>query len=162
MPKLPEDVDIIVNIQGDEALVSPDHIDLSAQVLIDSFDFEISMLATKFKKTASLSDVKVALNLFDQIVYFSRADIPYQASNPTYYKAYHVVCFRVNALKKFCSLDQSPIELVESIEYMRAIENNMKIGCKIVTSDAISVDTPQDLETVRSLMLNDVFAKEYL
>ncbi len=162
--KLPEDVDLIVNIQGDEALVSPEHIDTSAKLIIDNTNFEIAMLGTKFKKSQSPSDVKISINQFNEIMYFSRADIPYQPDplNPTYFKAYHVVSFKRSALIKFCQLDQTPLEILESIEYMRAIENKMTIGCKIVDSNSISVDTSKDLDEVRNLMLTDNFAKKYI
>lgn len=162
--KLSDDIDIVVNIQGDEALVCPEHIDLSAKILIDNSNFEMSMLATKYKKPASLSDIKIAMNLFNEIMYFSRADIPYQSKplNPIFYKAYHVVSFKIEALRKFCLLEQTPIEKLESIEYMRAVENRMKIGCHVIESNAISVDTPQDLEEVRSMMRDDKIAKKYL
>jgi len=162
--QLSNDVDIVVNIQGDEALVCPEHIDLSAKILIDNSNFDMSMLATRYKKSASPSDIKIAMNLSNEIIYFSRADIPYQPEslNPIFFKAYHVVSFKIEALRKFCLLEQTPIEKLESIEYMRAIENRMKIGCHVIESNAISVDTPQDLEEVRNLMRGDKIAKKYL
>ncbi len=162
--RLPEDVDLVVNIQGDEALVCPEHIDISANLLIKNTNFEIAMLGTKFKNSLSPSDVKISINKFNEIIYFSRADIPHQPDplNSTYYKAYHVVSFKRSSLIKFCQLDQTPIEIIESIEYMRAIENKMTIGCQIVDSNSISVDTPKDLDEVRNLMLKDNFAKKYI
>jgi 3-deoxy-manno-octulosonate cytidylyltransferase (CMP-KDO synthetase) len=158
------DADIIVNIQGDEALVTPADIDAASQILINRPDIEMGMLATKFFNASSPSDVKVALNLLNEIIYFSRADIPLQAPSPSrsFFKAFHVVSFTKEGLRKFCALDQTPIEKIESIEYMRAIENNIKIGCTIVESSALSVDTPQDLEVVRRLMEQDRLVKKYL
>ncbi len=158
------DADIIVNIQGDEALVTPEDIDASSQILIDRLDLDIGMLVTKFNNVDSHSDVKVALNLFNEIIYFSRADIPFRISSTkaSFLKAYHVVSFRKETLKKFCALEQTPLEILESIEYLRAIENGIKIGCAKVKSSAISVDTQKDLEKVRRLMLTDNLSNQYL
>jgi 3-deoxy-manno-octulosonate cytidylyltransferase (CMP-KDO synthetase) len=156
--------DIIVNIQGDEALVTPEDIDASSQILMKRPDVDIGMLVTKFYNVDSHSDVKVVLNIFNEIIYFSRADIPFHmsSSEKSFLKAYHVVSFRNETLKKFCALEQTPLERLESIEYMRAIENGIKIGCSKVKSSAISVDTQNDLETVRRLMLIDNLSKKYL
>tara|TARA_Y100000768_G_scaffold375956_1_gene347394 strand:- start:8363 stop:9103 length:741 start_codon:yes stop_codon:yes gene_type:complete len=156
--------DIIVNIQGDEALVTPEDIDASSKILIDRPDVEMGMLVTKFYNVESFSDVKVALNRFNEIIYFSRADIPFHTSSvkKSFWKAYHVVSFRKETLKKFCALEQTPMEILESIEYMRAIENGIKIGCAKVNSSAISVDNQKDLETVRRLMLTDNLSNQYL
>ncbi|RPF74836.1 MAG: 3-deoxy-manno-octulosonate cytidylyltransferase [Rickettsiales bacterium TMED289] len=156
--------DIIVNIQGDEALVTPEDIDASSQILVKREDIDIGMLVTKFKNANSPSDVKVAINIFNEIIFFSRSDIPFNflPNKKSFLKAYHVVSFRKEALKRFCVLDQTPIEKIESIEYMRAIENGIKIGCTKVESKAISVDTERDLELVRELMKTDQLAKLYL
>lgn len=158
------DADIIVNIQGDEALVTPEDIDASSKILIDRSDIDIGMLVTEFNNAKSLSDIKVVLNIFNEIIYFSRADIPFHANKTErlFLKAYHVVSFRKKALKKFCALEQTPIEKIESIEYMRAIEHGIKIGCTKVQSKAISVDTQTDLELVRDLMAVDKLSKQYL
>lgn len=158
------DADIIVNIQGDEALVRPSDIEASFKLLIDRPNLDMGMLATNFNKSSSPSDIKVILNQLNEIICFSRGDIPYQqnSNSKNFLKAFHVVSFRKKALKNFCSLEQTPIEKIESIEYMRAVENNIKIGCKVVESNAISVDTPTDLEIVKKLMKEDQLSKKYL
>lgn len=158
------DADIIVNIQGDEALVYPEDIDASSQILINRSDVDIGMLVTKLYRANSLSDVKVVLNIIDQIIYFSRSDIPYDISlNQKFlHKAYHVVSFRKETLQKFCALEQTPLEKAESIEYLRALENGLAIGCTKVESKAISVDTRKDLELVRELMKTDLLCNQYL
>jgi 3-deoxy-manno-octulosonate cytidylyltransferase (CMP-KDO synthetase) len=148
------DAEIIVNIQGDEALVRPEDIDRSAKILMKKKDIEVSMLATKYTKKNISSDIKVSLNSKNEIIHFSRSDISTQL-NEASLKAYHLVSFRKNMLLKFCELDQTEGEILESIEYMRLIENEYKIGCEIIDSSAISVDTPEDLRLVDKMMKED-------
>ena len=151
--------DIVVNIQGDEALVHPEHIKDSANLLLRNSDIEVAMLATPFYKKNSISDVKVAISTNNEILYFSRADIPFNTENMN--KAYHVVSFRKEMLAKFCLLPQTSIEIIESIEYMRLIESGVKIGTKIVDSKAISVDTEEDLILVSDMMEQDDLYHSY-
>lgn len=148
------DAEIIVNIQGDEALVRPEDIDRSAKILLQNKDLEVSMLATKYTKKNNTSDIKVSLNSNNEIIHFSRSDISSEF-NEISLKAYHLVSFRKNMLLKFCELDQTKGEIQESIEYMRLIENEYKIGCEIIDSHAISVDTLDDLRLVTEMMQND-------
>jgi 3-deoxy-manno-octulosonate cytidylyltransferase (CMP-KDO synthetase) len=147
------DCDIVVNIQGDEALVHPEHINDSAKLLLDRPDIEVAMLATQFNKRESISDVKVVISSDNEILYFSRADIPFNSKNM--HKAYHVVSFRKEMLGKFCALSQTPLELIESIEYMRLVESGFRIGTKVIDSNAISVDTSEDLAIVSRMMEED-------
>ena len=151
--------DIIVNIQGDEALVHPEHIRDSANLILKNNTIEVAMLASPFYKKDSISDVKVMINRNFEIICFSRADIPFQASNM--HKAYHVVSFTKKMLANFCALSQTPIEISESIEYMRLIESGIKIGTKIVDSKAISVDTEEDLTLVSNMMEQDDLYHSY-
>ena len=148
------DAEIIVNIQGDEVLVRPEDIDRSANVLLQKEDLQVAMLATKYSKKNNPSDIKVSLNTNNEITHFSRSDISAKLVGGSL-KAYHLVSFRKNMLLKFCELQQTEFEIQESIEYMRLIENEYKIGCEIIDSSAISVDTENDLELVIELMKKD-------
>ena len=108
----------------------------------------------KYTKKNNPSDIKITLNSENEITRFSRADLPFNIDNYSL-KAYHLVSFRKQMLLKFCQLQQTSIELKESIEYMRLLENEYKIGCAIVDSSAISVDTIEDLISVSNIMKND-------
>ena len=149
--------DIIVNIQGDEALLRPEHIDASIECLIDNKDIGVAMLGVKFEKLNSPSDIKIVLNKSQEIMYFSRNDIPANPTTEKYsmLKAYHLVSFRRNMLEKFASWERTPLEKIEVVEYLRILEKGHKIACKIVDSSAISVDTLEDLKTVSKLMKRD-------
>ena len=157
------DADIIVNIQGDEALVEPHHIDASVRGLIDS-EAEISILLTQFRKKNSFGDIKAVVNLKNEIMYLSRVDIPSDSrtSIDINLKAYHVVSFRKEFLIKFAKLEQTPLEKIEFNEYLRILENGYKIQGVIVDSDAISVDTKEDLDSVRIKMKVDKLVSMYL
>ena len=105
------DCDIVVNIQGDEALLNPIDIDNSVSILTNRKELGVSMLVTKFYNLNSYSDVKVAINKKNEIIKFSREDIPYQGSvQKTLLKAYHLVSFRKEALIEFSRLPQTKIE----------------------------------------------------
>ena len=156
------DADIVVNIQGDEAMVDPEHIDAGVKGLVDS-SAEVSILLTKFSKKDSYGDIKAVVNLKNEIMYLSRNDIPSDARavvNETL-KAYHVVSFRKAFLIKYAGLDPTPLESVEYNEYLRILENGYRIQGVLVSSDSVSVDTAEDLEYVRSKMREDTFFKMY-
>tara|TARA_Y100000991_G_C21944715_1_gene336933 strand:- start:312 stop:1052 length:741 start_codon:yes stop_codon:yes gene_type:complete len=155
------EAEIIVNIQGDEALVSPLHINQLISHSIKSIA-PVSILTTKFYKKSSPSDVKVVLDCDGNIMYASRADIPFSKSGgeTKFTKAYHVVAFRKNFLLEFTSWAPSKLELIEGNEYLRIIERGRSISTVLVSSDAISVDTAEDLKFVDNIMRQDpLFAK---
>jgi 3-deoxy-manno-octulosonate cytidylyltransferase (CMP-KDO synthetase) len=156
------DADIIVNIQGDEALVNPKHIDKSISGLINS-DAQVSILLTKFSKKNSPGDIKAVVNLKNEIMYISRNDLPSDARVEVkeMLKAYHVVSFRSDFLIKYASLEQTPLEKIEMNEYIRILENGYKIQGVLVDSDSVSVDTESDLEYVRKKMINDPIYQKY-
>lgn len=150
------DADVVVNIQGDEALVDPVHIDKGVEALLAS-NAEISILLTRFTKKSSPGDIKAVVNLKNEIMYISRNDIPSDArvDVDTMLKAYHVVSFKKDFLIQYAKMEQTPLEKIEYNEYLRILENGYKIQGVMVESDAISVDTQEDLEFVRKEMLND-------
>ena len=156
------EADIIVNIQGDEALVGPNHIDAGVKGLINS-KAEISILLTQFSKKRSYSDIKAVVNLKNEIMYLSRNDIPSESRSPIEYslKAYHVVSFRKDFLIKYAKLKQTPLEKIEYNEYLRVLENGYIIQGVIVESNTVSVDTDEDLKYVRKLMSADELFEVY-
>jgi 3-deoxy-manno-octulosonate cytidylyltransferase (CMP-KDO synthetase) len=156
------DADIIVNIQGDEALVNPEHIDAGVKGLKSS-NANVSILLTKYSKKNSYSDIKAVVNLKNEIMYLSRNDIPSDARNkpPYMLKAYHVVSFKKDFLIKYSSLKQTALEQIEMNEYLRILENGYKIQGVLVDSDSVSVDTQDDLNYVINKMKNDELFKQY-
>ena len=157
------DCDIVVNIQGDEALVNPRYIDQAIATLEENKEMQIALLVNPFNKQNSPSDIKVVINEQNEIMYMSRADIPSDARtpNPPLLKAYHIVPFRKSFLLKYASWGKGKLEQIEFNEYLRILEKGHKIKAVLVESDAVSVDTIQDLEYVRSKMPDDPFYRKY-
>jgi 3-deoxy-manno-octulosonate cytidylyltransferase (CMP-KDO synthetase) len=154
--------DIFVVINGDEALLNPEHIDIGVKALLSS-NAQVSLLYNKFYKFNSTSDFKVVINNNKEVMYISRNDIPSDARmNVDYlYKAYHIMSFTKEFLDVYITLEQTRLDKIESHELLRVLENGYKIQGEEVESSAISVDTPEDLEYVRSVMLDDKIFKQY-
>lgn len=157
------DAEIIVNIQGDEALVDPKYIDRVTNELIENPDINVGILVNSFSKKDSPSDIKVVLNKNNDVMYLSRSDIPSgsRLNNPPMLKAYHIVPFRKKFLLEYAQMDRGSLEKIEFNEYVRILENGERIRAVYVESDAVSVDTPEDLQYVREVMPNDLWFQQY-
>jgi len=157
------EADIIVNVQGDEALVNPVHIDKAVTGLTISPNANVSILVNPFNKKNSTSDIKTVLNKRDEVMYFSRSDIPSDARTiePKMLKAYHIVPFRKNFLLRYAQWEKTELEQIEFNEYLRILENGYKIQAVHVESDAVSVDTYDDLDFVIKKMKKDKLFNKY-
>ena len=158
------DAEIIVNIQGDEPLVNPEHINAVTKVLLDNKTLNVAILVNPFDKRNSESDIKVVLNQDNEVLYLSRSDIPNNSrdNNSSMLKAYHIVPFRKNFLIKYAKWPKGKLETVEYNEYLRILENGYKIKAVQVESTAISVDTMEDLKFVRNAMISDPIFQQYI
>ena len=157
------DAEIIVNIQGDEALVNPKYIDRVTNELIENPDINVGILVNSFSKKDSPSDIKVVLNKNNDVMYLSRSDIPSgsRQNNPPMLKAYHIVPFRKKFLLEYAQMNRGSLEKIEFNEYVRILENGERIRAVYVESDAVSVDTPEDLQSVREVMPHDLWFQQY-
>ena len=157
------DAEIIVNVQGDEALVNPDYIDKVVAVLHEAPEINVSILVNPYSKRNSPSDIKAVLTQKNDVMYFSRADIPSNArvEDPPMLKAYHIVPFRKTFLLEYAQWEKSNLERIEYNEYLRILERGHKIRAVHVESDAVSVDTEDDLIYVRKMMPQDSYYPLY-
>lgn len=157
------DAEIIVNVQGDEALVNPEYIDKVVNEMQQCPDVNVGILVNQYNKKNSTSDIKAVLNNFNDVMYFSRADIPSGArvDDPPMLKAYHIVPFRRDFLLQYASWEKGTLEQIEFNEYLRILERGHKIRAVHVESDAVSVDTAEDLEYVREVMKQDPLFQQY-
>lgn len=157
------DVDIVVNVQGDEALVNPAHIDAVVAAVRDDPAVNVGILVNPYSKRNSPSDIKAVLNEKNDVMYLSRNDIPSNARTPNVLmlKAYHIVPFRRDFLLKYATWDKGRLERIEFNEYLRILEKGYTIRAVQVESDSVSVDTQDDLEYVRERMANDPFFIRY-
>lgn len=123
------DVDIVVNVQGDEALVNPAHIDAVVNVVKDDLSINVGILVNPYSKRNSPSDIKAVLNERNDVMYLSRNDIPSDArtSDAPMLKAYHIIPFRKEFLLKYASWDKGRLERIEYNEYLRILEKGYDI-----------------------------------
>ena len=158
------DCDIVVNVQGDEPLVDPYHILLAVRPLILHNDINVSTLLCKTTRFNDPTECKVVMDTNSDILYMSREDIPSNLfkKQTGLIKLYCIVPFRKDFLLSFASWKQTPLELIEHIEYLRIIENGYKIRGIIIDSVAESVDTPDNLKLVRKIMKNDIIKYQYM
>ena len=157
------DAEIVVNVQGDEALLNPEYIDRVVEALYLDPSLEVAILVNPFDKRNSPSDIKAVLNEQDDVMYLSRTDIPSnaRATNPPMLKAYHIVPFRKEFLLRYAAWEKGTLERIEFNEYLRILEKGHRIRAVRVESDALSVDTQEDLEYVRGKMPLDKFFLQY-
>lgn len=147
--------EVAVNIQGDEPYIDPGQIDSLISCFRDK-DIQIATLIHEIDvqdELLSPNVVKVIIDKNRKAITFSRAPIPYMRgveidkwlNHHTYYKHVGLYAFRTQVLEIITRLKPSPIEMVESLEQMRWIENGFFIHTELTKSDSISVDTPEDL-----------------
>jgi len=155
---------VIINIQGDEPYIDPIQIDLLSSCFQDP---EVK-LATLIKKIHDKEELfnhnipKVVINASQQAIYFSRHPIPYiRNSEPEnwlavhqFYKHIGIYGYTREALLQITLMQPSLLELAESLEQLRWIENGFKIQTKTTALETIAVDTPEDLEKIIRLKGN--------
>lgn len=150
------EVDLIINVQGDEPLVPPEIIDQLAAAFDDHDDLQMATLMTQMDENEynTPGAVKVVTDLQGYAMYFSRSLLPYprnDASVPVY-KHVGIYAYRRDFLLKYAKLSPTPLEQTESLEQLRALEHGYKI--KVLKTDfkSIGVDTMEDLEKVNLLL----------
>ena len=150
---------IVVNLQGDEPVFDPADMDRLVAVLREDPGVDISTLAVPFTDPDAWADpnvVKVVCGDAGNALYFSRAPIPGafpgRAGEPWRRAMLHVgvYAYRAEALKRFLDLPPSPLEETEGLEQLRALEAGLRIRVIRAAGRAGGVDTPQDLERLRS------------
>ena len=161
----PLDVDIAVNIQGDEPLIKPIMID---SLVIALTEEKIAQMATVIKKVeddSELTNSNVVKVIFDKngyAIYFSRYAIPYNRTNsvdkdkkPVYYKHIGMYAFTKDFLFTFRNLPKSSLENAEKLEQLRVLEYGYKIKVVETKFDTVGVDTHEDLMRLKEIMLSD-------
>ena len=150
--------DYVINVQGDEPFISPTQISL----LESTFNGGATELATLIKQSDNINDVlnpnkpKVVINAKMEALLFSRSPIPFcrgaepqeWLSKSRYFNHIGMYGYRRDILLQITELPQSSLELAESLEQLRWLENGYKIACAITNEESISIDTPEDLEKV--------------
>jgi 3-deoxy-manno-octulosonate cytidylyltransferase (CMP-KDO synthetase) len=156
-----EDSDIVVNVQGDQPLFEPSQIDEVARPLLDDPAIPMSTLIYKIVREEEVRHPNAVKVVFDRdhfAIYFSRATIPYvrdKGHEGNYYKHHGIYAYRREFLKKFTELPEGNLEKLEALEQLRALEHGYRIKVAETPYDSVEVDTPQELERVRSLIIKE-------
>lgn len=153
----PIDVDVIINIQGDEPMVQPGMIDDLAGAILGDKEVYMATIAKKIEDKKEIKDpnvVKVIKDKYGFAIYFSRSVIPYQRheTKPIYYKHIGLYAYTKDFLFEFANLPKSHLEMTEGLEQLRALENGYRIKVIETKFDTIGVDTPEDLKKARIAM----------
>lgn len=153
---------IYVNVQGDEPMIDPGAIERSLE-LVSSGRFGLATAMTRLKSDAELQDpnvVKVIADRNDRAIYFSRFPIPYsRGAKPTQMiesvamRHVGIYVYDHKTLMRFRALPPAPLEQAEMLEQLRALFDGIAIGIAEVSFTSIGVDTPDDLEKVRRLLV---------
>lgn len=166
--KMGEEFDVIVNIQGDEPFIQPDQIRLLC-LCFDDESVDIATLVKPFCEEDGLAALenpnspKVVFDNRMHALYFSRSVIPYLRGvekeewlkQHTFYKHIGLYAYRAAALAKITAMPQSVLELSESLEQLRWLENGCTIKVGITQQETIGIDTPADLERAEHFLNKD-------
>ena len=151
------DVDIVVNVQGDEPFVQRDPLEKLLAVFTDE-QVQVASLMQVLTEEDFISDpnyVKVAVDKNNNALMFSRSPIPYHRDKnitPVYYEHIGVYAFRKQALLNFTAWPVTPLEAAEKIECLRYLENGVPMKMVVTEYMGIEIDTPEDLVRAATLL----------
>jgi 3-deoxy-manno-octulosonate cytidylyltransferase (CMP-KDO synthetase) len=151
------DIDIIVNVQGDEPFVKREPLEKLLDVFNDN-NVQVASLMQILKDEKSIADpnyVKVAVDKNMNSLMFSRSVIPYHRGknvSPVYYEHIGVYAFRKQALIDFTNWEITPLEAAEKIECLRYLENGIPLKMIVTDYMGVEIDTPEDLEKAAKLL----------
>jgi 3-deoxy-manno-octulosonate cytidylyltransferase (CMP-KDO synthetase) len=154
------DCSLVVNIQGDEPIISPKTIDQLIDLMRNNLDAPVGTLVKKIRYFQDLKNPNIPKVIVDNnfnAIYFSRTVIPYfrdeanfekWIEKAVYYKHIGIYIYRRDFLLKFVNMPISNLEKIEQLEQLRILENSFKIKVAETESESIGVDTPADIERV--------------
>jgi 3-deoxy-manno-octulosonate cytidylyltransferase (CMP-KDO synthetase) len=161
-----EDIDIIVNVQGDEPEIAGSAIDLAIQLLEDNPTAVMSTLATPIRNRPQLEDpacVKVVFDGIGRAMYFSRSPIPgardwgdelLTHEPPHFYQHIGLYAYRREFLMQLAAMPPSPLERLERLEQLRVLEAGHQILVGVIDEPTIGIDTPDDYRAFVSRTLS--------
>ncbi|UCD79544.1 MAG: 3-deoxy-manno-octulosonate cytidylyltransferase [Desulfobacterales bacterium] len=147
---------VVVNIQGDEPALNPA---MLAELLqpFSVAEIQVTTLARKISAAEAQTPdlVKVVFGAQGRALYFSRSPIPYHRDlqNNIHHGHIGIYAFRMPVLQKFVALPQGRLEVTEKLEQLRMLENDIPIHIVLTNHRSVSVDRPEDIETVSKIIL---------
>jgi 3-deoxy-manno-octulosonate cytidylyltransferase (CMP-KDO synthetase) len=150
-----KDVDIIINIQGDQPCIETEVIEKVIELLIEDPSAHMSTAIMRIETELEANNpsvVKCSVDKNGHALYFSRALIPagLKGFNPslTYFKHIGIYGYRKDFLLKYGELEQTPLQIAEDLEQLKVLEHGYKIKTALVESHSLSVDNPEDINKV--------------
>ncbi|HEY1056961.1 MAG TPA: 3-deoxy-manno-octulosonate cytidylyltransferase [Emticicia sp.] len=160
-------VDIVVMIQGDEPMITPEMISAAVQPLLDDERINITNLMEAMltrEEHEDPAEVKVVVDKNSNALYFSREPIPSRkkgGQNIPMLKQVCIIPFRRDFLLEYNNMAQTPLEIIESVDMNRLLENGIPIRMVMRNEETFSVDTIDDLNNVSNRMKNDPLLLKY-
>ena len=163
------DFDVVINVQGDEPFIRKEQIN-SLKRCFDDKSTDIATLVKPFSKDDPIdllnnpNSPKVVLGNKKEALYFSRSVIPYirnakntsdWLSSHVFYKHIGIYAYKVDVLRAITKLPQSSLEIAESLEQLRWLQNGFKIKAEITDIETIGIDTPEDLHRAELFLKNN-------
>ena len=155
------DVEVIVNVQGDEPLIEPSLIDELIGEFVKDKNLQMATVATELVDEAEIknpNNVKVVIDKNNDALYFSRSPIPYprNVGKAKVFKHIGIYAYRRNFLLNYAKMEPTPLEQSESLEQLRALENGFKIRVIKSSCRFVGVDTAEDLELVNEIYREEI------
>ena len=150
--------ELVVNVQGDEPLITAAAIDAAVQPMLDHPHDVMSTLRRRIDDEADLANpavVKVVVDRDGYALYFTRSEIPYVRPGqpvPIRWRHMGLYVYRRDFLLKLAEFKQTPLEQAETLEQLRVLEHGYRIRTIETLVDSIGVDTPEDLDKVRRIL----------
>lgn len=160
------DAEVLVNVQGDEPLIDPAMIDEAVEPVLQDTSVDLGTLVHRIHSEAEYLNpnvVKVVVDRAGFAMYFSRSSIPYVkrsesqkkwAESVLSYRHVGLYVYRKHAILSFAQMSPSPFETLEGLEQLRFLENGYRMKVVETEYESVGVDTPEDLATVRRIMLD--------
>lgn len=150
-----QDVDLIINVQGDEPLIEPKLIDELAAAFDGDADLQMATVCTEItdeSEQQNPNNVKVVMDKQGYALYFSRSLLPYPRHEGTpVYKHIGIYAYKRDFLLAYAKMAETPLEHAESLEQLRALENGYRIKVIKTPYRFVGVDTAEDLEKVNAI-----------
>ncbi len=162
--------DAVVNIQGDEPFIDPRQIDLLVD-LISQEEVQLASLARRIDDEEELfspNTVKVVMDKDGKALYFSRNPIPFMRNvdkgqwlaNGVFYQHIGIYAYKAETLRQVAAMSPTTLELSESLEQLRWLENGLSIRMAVTDAVNVSIDTPEDLAKAEQLTMNQTLKEE--
>lgn len=151
------EISYIINVQGDEPLIEPDNIELVRKGVVEDDNADISTLVREITDEDEVNNPNLVKCVFDNngyAMYFSRSKIPFERNvgKSKFYGHLGIYGYKKEALFKMTRLPQTPCEMAESLEQLRALQNGMKIRVAVVDNVPVGIDTIEDFEKFKAMV----------